>query len=92
MSDANECDCYTPVSFGETTPTTPAPMSNSEFGRRIGVTHSMASRVRAGKRLPGIGTMQRISSEFGIPIADLVTAHQAGPEAFAKLLRKWKLA
>lgn len=61
-------------------------MSNQELGRRIGVTHSMASRIRNGERLPGTQTLYRIHQELGIPLEDLFRAHGEGPEAFGALI------
>lgn len=63
-------------------------MTNAEFGRRVGCSHSMASRIRSGHRLPGLDLMARISEQFGIPVATLLKARQAGPGAMAELLEK----
>lgn len=63
-------------------------MTNEEFGQRVGCHHSMASRLRAGKRLPGLDLMQRISKEFGVPLTELVDARNKGGEAFARLLQR----
>jgi transcriptional regulator with XRE-family HTH domain len=62
-------------------------LSNEEFGRRIGVSHSMASRIRSGQRLPGTQTLGAIHREFGIPLEDLVRAHGRGREYFGRLIR-----
>lgn len=63
-------------------------MTNAEFGQRIGVGHSMASRIRNGQRLPGTRTLARIHEEFGIDLLDLHDAHRAGPDAFGALMRE----
>lgn len=63
-------------------------VTNQEFGDRVGCHHSMASRLRSGKRLPGVDMMVRISEEFAIPIKELVHARQQGREAMGELLRK----
>lgn len=63
-------------------------ISNAELGRRIGVGHSMASRLRSGDRAPGAQTMRRLSSEFGIPIEDLLASHAEGPAATGRLIRE----
>jgi transcriptional regulator with XRE-family HTH domain len=63
-------------------------MTNEELGRRIGVGHSMASRLRSGARAPGAQTMRRLSSELGIPIEELLAAHAEGSAATGKLIRK----
>lgn len=64
-----------------------APLSNEEFGRRIGVTHSMASRIRSGDRLPSVKVMTKISEELDIPLETLVLAHRDGPKHFGRLIR-----
>lgn len=46
----------------------------------------MASRIRNGRRLPGVLTMRRIHSELGIPYAELVEAYHRGARAFGKLV------
>ena len=61
-------------------------LSNKELGDRIGVSHSMASRIRNGRRLPGTRTLDRIHRELGIPLLDLMDAHRAGAPAFGRLL------
>lgn len=48
----------------------------------------MASRLRAGKRLPGTATLTAIHEEFHIPYEELMAAHAAGPAAFGELLSK----
>lgn len=63
-------------------------MTNQQFADAIGCHHSMASRLRAGLRLPSVATMARISREFGIPIETLVAAHEKGAEDFGLLLRQ----
>ncbi len=60
-------------------------ISNAEFGRRIGVGHSMASRIRSGQRVPSTGRILRIHEEFGLPLDELMAA-AASPAAFASLL------
>lgn len=49
-------------------------LSNEEFGRRIGVSASVASRIRAGKHQPSLPAIYAISDVFRIPITDLVLA------------------
>lgn len=56
-------------------------ITNREFGERIGVTHSMASRIRHGQRLPGVSTMERISEEFGISMRSLLAARKKDVES-----------
>ena len=62
-------------------------MTNEEFGHKIGVGHSMASRIRNGQRLPGTQTLRAIHREFGIPLEDLMDAHSRGRQAFGTLIR-----
>lgn len=69
-----------------TTKTAPTPISNAALGERLGVTKSMASRIRNGKRLPSAVTLARIADEFKIPVARLVAARNEGPAAFKTLL------
>lgn len=62
-------------------------MTNEELGKLIGCSHSMASRLRAGKRLPSTALMGRIGEVFGIPADKLLRAHKKGADAFGRLLR-----
>lgn len=62
-------------------------LTNEEFGTKVGCHHSMASRLRSGKRLPGVVLMGRISKAYRIPMDDLMAAHRKGPKAFARLLK-----
>jgi transcriptional regulator with XRE-family HTH domain len=65
-------------------------MSNGELGARIGVSHSMASRIRNGNRLPSTKVLDRIHQESAIPLDDLIAAHRQGSKAFGKLINeKW---
>lgn len=63
-------------------------MTNQEMADRLGIHFSMASRLRAGKRLPSTDLLRRIHKEFRIPLKDLVAAHEQGPKAFGKLIRE----
>lgn len=62
-------------------------LSNAEFGQLIGVSHSMASRIKSGDRLPSVGTLSRIHEVLDIPLDTLVLAHRRGPESFGRLIR-----
>jgi transcriptional regulator with XRE-family HTH domain len=64
-------------------------LSNKELGSRIGVSQSMASRIRNGRRRPGVRTIERIHREFDIPLAVLLEAHRAGAPAFGALLTEY---
>ena len=63
-------------------------LTNQQFGERIGCHHSMASRIRAGKRMPGPDLIQRISEEYGIPLKTLMEARKKGEEAMGALIRR----
>lgn len=65
-----------------------APLTNREFGDAVGIHHSMASRIRNGKRLPGIDTIGRIAEVYGIPEKRLLDARKKGEEAFGRLIQK----
>lgn len=49
-----------------------------EFGDRIGISKSMASRLLSGDRRASVGTLYAIHREFGIPAEDLVRAYVRG--------------
>jgi transcriptional regulator with XRE-family HTH domain len=63
-------------------------MTNTEFGRRIGVHFTTASRLRNGQRLPSVAVLRRISKEFGIAEDELIQAHVRGGASFARLLHR----
>lgn len=63
-------------------------MTNQAFADRVGCHHSLASRIRAGKRVPGYELMRRIGKEFNIPLEELASARDRGPEAFGELMRR----
>lgn len=62
--------------------------TNEEFGRKVGCSHSMASRLRSGKRLPSLQLINRIADAYGIDPTPLVRAHKRGAESFGRALRK----
>lgn len=64
-------------------------MTNAEFGRRIGVHFTTASRMRRGQRRPSVAVMLKIGTEFGIPDNELMRAHVKGASHFARLLRRY---
>ncbi len=63
------------------------PLTNQQFGDRIGCHHSMASRIRSGDRMPGPNLIQRISEEYGIPMKTMMDARNRGEEAMGRLIR-----
>lgn len=64
-------------------------VTNAEWGKAVGCSHSMASRLRRGKRLPSVALLGRIAKEFDIPEGELLRAHGRGPESFARVLKKY---
>lgn len=65
-------------------------MTNLEWGKRVGCTHSTASRLRRGDRLPSMEMMTKIGKAFGIPDDVMMRAHRRGPESFGRLIRKYE--
>ena len=63
-------------------------LSNEQFGNRVGVTFTMASKLRRGKRLPSVNTLLRIRDEFDISADALLDAYAEGAEAFSGLLER----
>lgn len=66
----------------------PEGYTNMQFGQLVGCSHSMASRVVNGKRVPGIEAIEKISEVFGIPLQTLLDARRKGAEEFGKLMQK----
>ena len=62
-------------------------ITNQEFAERVDCSHSMASRLLNGQRLPGFDLLVRIGNEFEIPWDVMVDARTSGPAEFGKLLR-----
>lgn len=62
-------------------------MTNNEFAEILGYHHSMASRIRSGERLPGVGRLRVLSRRFGISLEELLEAYEAGPATFGELVR-----
>ncbi len=61
-------------------------MTNEEFAAKVGIHFSMASRLRTGKRLPSAKVLRRISKTFKLSAAELLDAHNRGPEEFSQYL------
>lgn len=61
-------------------------VSKAEFGRRVGYHFSMASRILTGNRLPSVDKIAKIHEIYGIPMDELVEAHQKGAEHFGPWL------
>lgn len=62
-------------------------VTNGEFGRKVGVSESMASRIRSGQRLPSAAVLHKIHTEYGIPLDSLMRARDTGAEQFGLLVR-----
>lgn len=62
--------------------------TNEQFAQKVGIHHSMASRIRSGDRLPSLPVIDRISKEYGIGMSTLVAARLQGSEAFSALVRR----
>ncbi len=64
------------------------PPTNQEIAARLGVHHSLVSRLRSGDRLPGPMLIEKISQEFEIPLATLLRTRNRGCEEFGALFRR----
>ncbi len=64
-------------------------MNNQALADQMGVSSSMASRVRNGKRLPGTTVLNRLHENLAIPLDDLMAAHKAGPVRFGQLVTQY---
>jgi transcriptional regulator with XRE-family HTH domain len=62
-------------------------MTNKELGHHIGVSPSMASRIRNGERLPSIKVLIPLADCLGVSIERLILAHTQGPEFFGQTVR-----
>jgi transcriptional regulator with XRE-family HTH domain len=61
--------------------------TNEELGDSIGCSHSMASRIVSGKRMPSVDLIEKIGVVYGIPINTLLAARRKGVEAFGELMQ-----
>jgi transcriptional regulator with XRE-family HTH domain len=48
--------------------------TNVEIAERLGLNHSMVSRLRIGERVGSVDVLSRISSEYNVPLGPLVDA------------------
>lgn len=64
-------------------------MTNEQLGNRLGVSHSMASRIRSGQRLPGTRTLGKFAREFDVSLEECHKAYEKGPDAFGKLVQRY---
>lgn len=66
----------------------PGGYNNRLFGEAIGCTHSTASRIVNGNRLPSLELVHRISEVFGVPMQELLTARRKGLPSFGELMQR----
>lgn len=52
----------------------PAPLTNEEIGRKLGLAHSTVSRMRRGQRVTSPSVMARMLEEFGVPPGKMLRA------------------
>ncbi len=64
-------------------------ITNRELGTAIGVSPSMASRIRNGKRCPSVHTMTKLAEFLRADIAHLANAHLQGPPTFGAEVRRF---
>lgn len=64
-------------------------MSNKQLADLMGVSPSMASRVRNGKRLPSTKVVMRMHQRMNIPLDELMAAHTAGVQEFGQLVAQY---
>lgn len=62
-------------------------LTNEEFGRRVGCSESMASRLRGGHRRPGADLRDAIVREFQLDPAQVMEAYESA-EQFGEFLRE----
>lgn len=66
----------------------PKRVTNRSVAEKIGMTHSMVSRMRSGTRLPSASTQVRISSGLEVPLESVTRAVAAGPNEFKTLFER----
>lgn len=62
-------------------------MTNSSFAAQVGCHHTMASRLRNGKRLPSLSMFSTIVKTFDLNTDDALSAYDQGAAAFGAFLR-----
>jgi len=61
-------------------------VTNHEFAKRVGCDHTMASRLRNGKRRPSTNTLVRICSAYGLDEGEALRKLSAGVKVFSEWL------
>lgn len=62
--------------------------TNEQVAKKLGITHSYASRLRNGKRVPSADVLDRFCRVYGVGHSEAHRARGKGPEAFGRLFRK----
>lgn len=66
----------------------PAPReSNSSFAGKVGCTHTMASRLRSGRRMPSSDMLLRICKAYKLDEGEALRKYGEGPQEFSAWLR-----
>jgi transcriptional regulator with XRE-family HTH domain len=55
-------------------------VSNADFGRRVGVHYTFASRLRNGQRIPSVETISAIRAAFNLDAATTVAMMDAAAQ------------
>ena len=55
-------------------------VSNADFGRRVGVHYTFASRLRNGQRIPSVETISAIRAAFNLDSATTVAMMDAAAQ------------
>jgi len=63
------------------------PVSNSVFGRAVGVHFTTASRYRSGERVPSTLAILRIVNAYNLDAHEALEMAKRGPAAFGHFLR-----
>lgn len=64
------------------TTTTPThAVTNTEVADKIGLNHSMVSRIRGGQRTPSFDTMAAIEAAYGWPLTEQAISRKRGTYA-----------
>lgn len=74
-----------------TTTTAPTPVTNFDFAERVGVHHTMASRLRNGSRSPSTHTLIRVVEAYNLDcdqVMEWLDAIRKGTEASGAWLRE----
>lgn len=66
---------------GMNTTTHTEAVTNNEVANKIGLDHSMVSRIRGGKRNPSFETMASVERAYGWPLSEQSLSRQRGKYA-----------